>query len=224
MSEVRESLGPAGYGAVWLLLERIAESWSGPALGNEPGLCISAKEWAKTCELSSKKLHELLEILKNHSIILSESVNSKLCLKAPILLELQDDWTSRARRNSGVTPEQLGSDSGIQQTRTEKEKNTDRHEVPSTRLSLFAVLKRHQIPPESDRGRRIIRHIEEKQARNPAGYLESILKQKPYFDPMPEDPPEHFISKQQGSVPAGEVLRSLGLQAPPRETPKRDAL
>jgi hypothetical protein len=55
MSEVRESLGPAGYGAAWLLLERIAESWSGK---NEPELCLSEKEWRNSCGIFVKKLHE----------------------------------------------------------------------------------------------------------------------------------------------------------------------
>ena len=109
MSEVREVLGPAGYGAVWLLLERIAEAWNGK---NEPELQISAKEWTKTCGVSVKKLQDLLEILHNHEIVLSETVNSRLRLTAPILLELQDDWTARTRRNSGETPEPLQSDSG----------------------------------------------------------------------------------------------------------------
>jgi hypothetical protein len=29
MSEVRDAFGFAGYGAVWILLERIAEAWNG---------------------------------------------------------------------------------------------------------------------------------------------------------------------------------------------------
>ena len=29
MLELRDILGPAGYGAAWLLLERIAEAWDG---------------------------------------------------------------------------------------------------------------------------------------------------------------------------------------------------
>lgn len=221
MSEVRETFGPAGYGAVWLLLERIAESWSGSALESEPELCLSLKEWTKTCELSGKKLQELLTILQQHNILRAEIVGNRVLLQAPILLELQDEWTSRTRRNSKATTEPLGSNSGIQQTRTDKEKNRDRHEAPPMRFSLFPVLLRHHIPPESERARRIIRHMEEKQARNPAGYLESILKQKPGFDPMPENSPEQRQTGQAAS--AAEVLYRLGLQGANHETPERKA-
>ena len=211
MSEVREKLGPAGYGAVWLLLERIAEAWNGK---NEPELQISPKEWAKTCGLSAKKLQDLLEILKEHGIILSETVNSRLCLTAAILLELQDEWTSRQRKNSGAAPESLGSDSGIQQNRSDKEKNKDRHSPPPTRdrAGLIAVLLRHGIRPDSERAGRIIRHIEAKQPNNPGGYLESILQQKPHFDPKPEDNPTETSTRQQGPVSVGDVLRGMAMR------------
>ena len=217
MSEVREALGPAGYGATWLLLERIAESWNGE---HEPKLQISVKEWTRTCGVSAKKLQDLLEILKSHGIILAETIHSKLCLTAPILLELQDEWTSRTRRNSAVTPEPLGSSSGIQQTKAEKEENRYRHVTPAVRPSLYPVLMRHGIQPESDRGRRIMQHIEEKQPNNPGGYLESILKQKPHFDPWPSEQGDvhaNTNNRQQGPVAIGDVLRGLGRQdAPPR--------
>lgn len=213
MSEVRERLGPAGYGAVWLLLERIAEAWNGK---NEPDLQISEREWAKTCGLSAKKLQDLLEILKEHGIILSETANFRLRLTAPILLELQDEWTARTRRNSGETPEPLRSDSGIQQNTTDKEKNRDRHSPPPSRAGLIAVLLRHGIRPDSEKAGWIIRHIEAKQPNNPGGYLESILQQKPHFDPMPEDPPTETNNRQQGLVSVGDVLRGMGMPPPPR--------
>lgn len=211
MSEVREELGPAGYGAVWLLLERIAEAWNGKS---EPELQISAKEWAKTCGVSAKKLQDLLEILKTHGIILSEIVNSRLRLTAPILLELQDEWTARTRRNSGETPEPLQSDSGIQQNKIDKEKNRDRHSPPSNRGSLIAVLQRHGIQLDSERAKHIIRHIEAKQPNNPGGYLESILQQKPHFDPTPEGYPTETNSRQQEPVSVGNVLRGMGMARP----------
>ena len=212
MSEVREELGPAGYGAVWLLLERIAETWNGKS---EPELQISAKECAKTCGVSAKKLCDLLEILKTHGIVLSETVNFRLRLTAPILLELQDDWTARTRRNTGETPEPLRSDSDIQQSRIDKEKNRDKHNPPSNRASLIAVLQRHGIRSDSVRARHIIQHIEAKQPNNPGGYLESILQQKPHFDPTPEGYPAEANNRQQELMSVGDVLRGMGMPLRP---------
>lgn len=210
MTDVREALGPAGYGAVWLLLERIAEAWSGKT---EPELCVSVREWAKTCGLSAKKLQDLLDILEVHGIIFAENAESKLRLTAPILLELQDEWTGRTRKNSGVTPEPHGSDSGIQQNRPEKEKNKDRHEPPPpSRIVLFPVLSRHGIRPDSDRGRRIMQHIEAMKPNNPGGYLEHILQQKPHFDPKESE------NRQEGVTSIGDALQRMGYANMPRQT------
>lgn len=209
MTDVREALGPAGYGATWLLLERIAEAWNGQ---NEPDLRVSMREWTKTCGISSKKLHELLHILESHGIIFSEGENSKLRLSTSILLELQDEWTSRTRKNSGAAHEPLGTHSGIQQIKPEEEKNKDRQaSPPPLRISLYPVLSRHGIEPGSERARRIIRHIETKNPNNPGGYLESILQKKPYFDP---DEPE---DSQQDIHNAGDILRRMGYTNQSRE-------
>lgn len=210
MTDVRETLGPAGYGAVWLLLERIAETWSGKT---EPELCVSAREWARTCGLSAKKLQDLLGILENHGIIFSKDEGSKLRLTAPILLELQDEWTGRTRKNSASTPEPPVSNSGIQQSIPEKEKNKDRHGLPPpTRSALFPVLSRHGIKPDSERGRRIVLHIEAMKPNNPGGYLEHILKQKPHFDP------EEHSGRQHSTASVGEVLQHMGYTNMPRQT------
>ena len=211
MSEVRESLGPAGYGAAWLLLERIAESWSGK---NEPELYLSEKEWRNSCGISVKKLHELLEIMQNHEIIAVETINSRLLLKAPILLSLQDEWTSRQRKNSGAAPDSLESDSGIQQIREREEKNRNKHGMQSTRASLYSVLLRHGIQADSERGRRLVYHIEQKQPNNPGGYLEKILQTNPSFDPQGEPGSSNTANSRQGPRPIGEALSSLGFPYP----------
>jgi hypothetical protein len=122
MSEVREKLGPAGYGAFWLILERIAENFEANSQEMEPELCISEKDWRNSCCLSAKKLHDLLEILKNHGVIVSKDLQARLSLAAPILLQLQDESTRKARKNSGTVPEPLRNDSGLQQTREEEKK------------------------------------------------------------------------------------------------------
>ena len=62
MSELRDALGFAGYGAFWVLLERIAETWNGQG---EPELALTEKEWQVSCGFSPKQFRLFLEILQN---------------------------------------------------------------------------------------------------------------------------------------------------------------
>jgi hypothetical protein len=210
MTEVREALGTEGYGAVWLLLERIAESWEGK---NDPELRVSISDWKRTCGISPRKLQVLLEILQEHGIIFAENDQNKLRLAAPIIVEFKDESTRKALKNSGIAPESFRKDSGLQ-TEQEAEKYKDKQTQPpppNLRLSLMPVLSRHGIAPDSERGRRLIRHIEGKHPNNPGGYLESILQKKPYFDPATEESMERANNKAQGPITVGEVLCGMGL-------------
>lgn len=66
MSEVRDVLGVAGYGATWLLLERIAESWDGQG---EPGLCLLECEWFQCWGFSKNKFVIFEKFLQKHNIV-----------------------------------------------------------------------------------------------------------------------------------------------------------
>ena len=215
MSDVLHIAGPAGYGAVWLILERIAEVWDGQG---EPSLRLSEKEWRNICRIPAKKLQNLFEILEEHAVIVVENDAGVLRLIAPILLELQDEWTSRVRKRAGVTPEQLGSHSGTE-TEQESERDKDRKTQPrpSIRPQLIPVLKRHGIQPDSERGRRLTRYVEQKLPCNPGGYLEHILQAKPHFDPTPDEAPDQisFGKPAENFVSAKDALRRMGF--PPGE-------
>jgi hypothetical protein len=213
MSEVREKCGPAGYGAFWMIFERIEENFEGISRKSEPELCISEKEWRNSCGLSAKKLHDLLKILHNHGVIFTKNADSRLCLEAPILLQLQDESTRKARKNSGIVPEPCRNNSGLQQTaeqnKAEERKNNRTGEKSGIGNALHAVFERHGLLSEPERVRRIIRHIERKAPRNPGGYLESILQKKPDFDPWEEAETTNRPDRQ-GPMAAGEILRQAG--------------
>jgi hypothetical protein len=218
MSEIRNALGNAGYGAVWLMLERIAEAWDGRDM---PRLCLPEREWKNVCGFSEKKFQIFVKILEKHSFIQLETHNSLLCLTASILLRLQDEWTRKHRRNSGVTPASLRSHSGIQTDReTDIDKDRKTRASANLRLSLFPVLKRHAVETDSIRGRNIIRFVEQKQPRNPGGYLESILQKKPDFDPWPDGQNNKQTTCLEEPVSAGELLRDIGFAPPPRQGEK----
>lgn len=211
MSEVRDVLGMAGYGATWLLLERIAESWDGQG---EPGLCLPEREWCQCCGFSKNKFGILEKLLQKHNIVRTEKSDTLIYVAAPILLQLHDEWTRKVRKNSVVTSEPLRSDYGIQ-TNKEAEINKDRKTHPAPlqlRQSLVTVLKRHGIEPDSERGRRIIRYTEHKQPKNPGGYVEKILQAKPNFDPeSSESPTLPGGYAAECAVSVDDVLRRMGL-------------
>lgn len=184
MTDVLEKLCPAGYGATWLLLKRIAASWDSKS---EPELKLSIKAWKKACGLSTRKLQELLGILEIHNMVFAKLDENKLTLIAPILVNIRDEWSKRKAKDSGAAQESLPSDSGTETEQQSEEENKEQnktHPPPANlRQSLVPVLERHGISPSSERGRRIIRYVEEKRPDNPGGYLEVILQKKPDFDP-----------------------------------------
>lgn len=183
MLELRDILGPAGYGAAWLLLERIAEAWDG---NGEPELCLSLQEWKYVCGVSSQKFQKLIEILQQHTIIQTENVRFRLLVKASILLQLQDEWTRRVRQNSKVTPELVGSHLGAQTETDNRRKKRQKYTAGSESvLPSGGRVSSAWDHAGSDRARHIVSHLEDRQPQNPGGYLESILQRKPDFDPMP---------------------------------------
>jgi hypothetical protein len=213
MCEVRETLGPSGYGAFWMIVERIAENFEANSQETMPGLCISEKEWRNSCGLSAKKLHDLLEILKNHGMIFLENAAPRYRLTAPFLLRLQDESTRKARKNSGIVPESRGNDSGPQQTEQKRREEKDNRtgNQSGVRAGLHPVLARHGIFSDQERANRIIRHIERKNPNNPGGYLESILQRNPGFDPHEEG---ETTNRQQGPKAIGDILRNDGWPDP----------
>lgn len=78
------------------------------------------------------------------------------------------------------------------------------------RVYIVPVLERHGISPSSERGRRIIRYVEEKRPDNPGGYLQKMLSDKPFFDPWTDGIVEQAES---GPTEIGSVLQSLGFNS-----------
>ena len=213
MSELRGVLGLAGYGAFWLLMERIAESWDAPG---EPELCLPEREWRVSCGFSAKKFQILTEILQKHDIIRIKKCHSLLCINAHILMKLKDEFTRKLLKKSGETPESFRSRSGIQtdiEPDIEKDKKT--RNPSELRRLLLPVLKRYGIQADSERGRNIFRYVEQMHPVNPGAYLQSILQQKPDYDPVPDGGYTEYefqqASRQQGPRSTGDILQGMEL-------------
>lgn len=214
VADIRDALGIAGYGALWVLLERVAESWDGKS---EPELRLPVNEWRTMCGLKPKGLDLLLAILEEHAVLFCETEGRKMRVKAPILLQMQDDWTSRTRRNSGVMPEPHRSGSG-----TETDREPDIEKDSNTRLtgknlfSVKSVLHRHGIDPDSRRGEALIFYVERMSKQNPGGYLQRTLQLKPEFDPSLPDGQEQQtdMRREGGCKSVSELIQGLGLPRP----------
>lgn len=216
MTDVLEKLGPTGYGATWLLLERIAASWDSKS---EPEIKLSVKAWKKACGLSPRKLQELLEILEIHNMVFAKLDENKLTLIAPILVNIRDEWSKRKAKDSGAAQESLPSDSGTETEQQSEEENKEQNKTHPPPLSLNLrtclkpVLDRHGIQEYSERGRRLIRYVEKMDPKNPGGYLETILQQNSGCYPKMSDTVGRYgFSEDSGEpIAVNDVLSRMDL-------------
>lgn len=208
MVEIGHSLGNGACYAVWLLLERIGEPWDGKT---PPELCLPHKEWRNVTQLSEKKFQKLLEILQENAVIFNSKEQQKVTLRADILLNLQDEATSKRQRLSGIKPEELRKPSGLdtdKEPEADKRQNTVRPISAGDRHSIIAVLRRKGIAPESPLGESWVSYLEEHSPRNPAGYLTHILTQNPDFDPRRRNQ-AHEAPRREQCLHIGDVLQQM---------------
>jgi len=124
MSEMIDTLGTESYGVWWIIVEMVAEQMD---KSNKHSARFSFKKWAKSCGVSVKKFQKtvgFLSKLGKISVETSEKYPDFLKISIPKLLNFRDEWSKR----SGVTTEQVMSDSGVtteQETEAETETETE---------------------------------------------------------------------------------------------------
>lgn len=208
MVEIGHTLGNGACYAVWLLLERIGEPWDGKT---PPELCLPRKEWRNIAQISERKFQKLLEILHENAVIFCSAEQQKITLRADILLDLQDEATSKRQRNFGISPETLRKRSGPDTDRepeSDKRQNTVRPINAGDRRSIATILRRKGIAPESPLGESWLSYLEEHRPRNPAGYLTHILSNNPDFDPRGREQAQDAPRREQ-CLRVGEILHQL---------------
>ena len=210
MVEIGHELGNAACYGVWLILERIGEAWSG---SGRPELRLPIKEWWIITQLPQRKFNSLLEILQNYNVLECKNDGKMLALHAPILLQLLDEGTRKRRKASGKNSDAVRSPSGPDTDKDqdkEKEQNIGKGISSTEKGSISKVLRRQGIAPESSLGEGWFSYLARHQPRNPAGYLTSILKTNPHFDPRGECPPElHPTARQEECLHVGEILERM---------------
>ncbi len=124
ISEFLDEFGAEGYGVFWMILEKISQLMdeSPRTFGR-----FSLKVWAKSCRVSVKKFQKLVTFLESSGIFSTKNEKNYMTISCPNLIKYRDEWTNR-KINSGVTPEQLPSNSRVtpeQEAEAEAEANTN---------------------------------------------------------------------------------------------------
>jgi len=110
IDELMDNFGAEGYGVWWVILEKIAMEMSNTK--QEPSAKFSLKNWANSARISPKKFQNLIKFCEKNSKIFVNVDENMITLTVPNLLKFKDEWTKRAIREAGATPEQLRSNSG----------------------------------------------------------------------------------------------------------------
>ena len=97
---LRQKLGPAGYGAYWLVLERIACQMNGP--NPSTSLSDSIKGWARYIGCYTSFVVKLCECCSSVGLMYHKCTEDVLNIDCPNLLKYKDEYL----RKSGATPEE----------------------------------------------------------------------------------------------------------------------
>ena len=213
VAEIRGEFGIHGYGAVCLILERIAGPWKlNPKDAVVPFLALPMKEWQQFLEFSPKKFKKFMEICGNPDFIQLKVDRKMIRAEAPILLIYHDEYSRKRKESSGQTPDSIRTNSPtdiqIEPEVKKRQNNTVQGLTAKQKQDVFRVLAKHKIQPGSPRGAYCLAYVAQN-GDNPAGYLTGILSNNPEFGN------EHEIASttQRNNTgypqPTSEIIASL---------------
>lgn len=215
VAEIRGELGIHGYGAVCLILEKIAGPWKhNPKDAVVPFLALPMKEWQQLLGFSPKKFKKFMEICENPDFIQLKIDRKMIRVEAAILLIYHDEYSRKRKENSGQTPESARTNSStdihIESEVRKKQNNTHQGLNPNQMQDVRKVLMKYGIAPESPRGEYCLAYAAEK-GENPAGYLTGTLKNNPDFGS--EYGAVSAVPRNNNGypLPASEILDTLSL-------------
>lgn len=104
---LRERHGLAGYGAYWLIAEKIGNQISPEQIN--VWMVRSWKKWAQILSISVKKSQNIIKTMNDLGLIRLHSDDVYAAIGMPNLLKYADEYIKKVLRDSGQTPESLGS-------------------------------------------------------------------------------------------------------------------
>ena len=94
--------GYEGYGIYWTVLEKIAENLNSQ---NGTSATMTAKQWANSGKISSKKLQKIIEFCAKNEMFSIEIAQKYITINCPKLLKYRDEYKRKQDKISGQTPE-----------------------------------------------------------------------------------------------------------------------
>lgn len=126
-----EKFGPAGNGFYLIVLLRIAFEFKAD---QDPSCSLSLKSWCQLLGVSPKRFQELLTFFESLALLESKTDAQEtelLCIRAPIVLELLDEYTQKiSRKNLSKTkcPDNVRKESELE---SESESEPEKKKTPS---------------------------------------------------------------------------------------------
>ena len=105
-----DKAGLAGYGAYWIVLEKVASQIRRESISTS--LALSWRNWARYLRSSTKKSQFLLKSAQEAGLLQLTEEGSMVRVDIPNLLKYADEYTRKLRTNSRLTPDKLPTESG----------------------------------------------------------------------------------------------------------------
>ena len=105
-----DKAGLAGYGAYWIVLEKVASQIRRESISTS--LALSWRNWARYLRSSIKKSQFLLRSAHEAGLLQLTEEGSMVRVNIPNLLKYADEYTRKLRTKSRLTPDKLPTESG----------------------------------------------------------------------------------------------------------------
>jgi len=131
MALLLDTLGPAGYGAYWLIWEIIG------AQLEKSNTKVSYPEsfWRKKLRISRGKLQVFLNFLKKHELFFVEVSGQIITIDCPNLLKYRDEYSSRKPGKSRNCRDNIGTMSRLRIDKSREEERRGEEEEIKTRTT-----------------------------------------------------------------------------------------
>lgn len=111
LSMLIEEMGMHGYGAWWIILERIAMQVTEES---EPSVRLPLRVCSQLLKVHIPVTKKTLDTLHNIGLVIVKYVDDKYVeLSVPNIIKYRDEWTRKKSNNKAKTQESVRSDSGV---------------------------------------------------------------------------------------------------------------
>jgi hypothetical protein len=107
---LRARHGLAGYGAYWLILEKIAVQIRPESISTS--LTLSVRKWAQHVDMKPSWIRKVLSTGNELGLMRVTTQGELVTVDVPNILKYCDEYTRKVRRVSGQTPDKLRSKPG----------------------------------------------------------------------------------------------------------------